>query len=827
MAYIDPEDMTNEETTKLRKITPIIEERWAKNKILMEFPITAGYITIDEYNQSHRGKPKFADYLLLWKDNVPLAIVEAKGEEHSADEGYEQAKEYGRKLDVPFIYATNGDDLIEFDAITGINKNLKIGEFPTMEELWNRYCRESDMDDKVVEIYTHPYYTTSTGKKPRYYQRNAINRTVMEIAKGNKRILLVMATGTGKTFTAFQILYRFWNTRTCKKILFLADRNILVDQTMKKDFKPFMDAMEKIDNKHINTSKEVFLGLYQQLKSADNDYYKQLPPDFFDLICIDECHRSSANSDSNWHEILEYFGSAIQIGMTATPKDGGIEDCQTEIAEIKESLDAAKNKGRTKDADKLGKDLAKAQERLQKAISQSNLAYFGNPIYTYTLKQGIEDGFLAPYKVVSVELNVDKFGWKPAKGTLDTDGNPVEERYYYQDDFDRKIVSPERRKLVAKRITEFMKTNDMRYAKTIVFCEDISHCQEMVRLLENENADLVAEDSRYITQITGDNEFGKAQLDNFIDSSSKYPVIAVTSKLLSTGVDAETCEIIVLDRKIGSMTEFKQIVGRGTRIKEEYNCDGEEKSKMYFTILDFRKNYLKFNDPEFDGTPVTVTEVEEGNAFPPPPVRPTPPSDEELNKYKPKHKSKIARVNGIEVEIVNEDVMYRDVNGNLVTQNLNSATTNNIVTQYPTFESFKQAWLLNSDKMKLAEDLLLGIDWSEKFKIQYGYAVDEFDIIAYFGYDIEPPMSKHQRTQSSSVTLFLDEQDIEIKEMARCLLDVYAETSFTNLKEIKNVFGMETFADMGITPLSAIKKFGGKDKYFKFLKELETKLYQD
>lgn len=827
---IDPSQQQNEETTKMKYITPVILERWQDvDKVLMEYNFTEGRISVDEYNMTHRGKPKRADYLLLFRDNLPLAIVEAKGADHSADEGYSQAVEYARILDVPFAYSTNGDDLIEKDMISGINKNMKMKDFPTIDELWERYQKESNLTREQVDIYSFPYYVTATGKKPRYYQRIAVNRAVKSIVEGQQRLLIVMATGTGKTFTSFQIIYRFWKTRTFKKILYLADRNILIDQTMRKDFKPFADAMEKIDNKNINTSKEIFLGLYQQLKTGGrngeegHDYYKQLPRDFFDLVIIDECHRGSASKDSNWHEILTYFKSAVQIGMTATPKDGGIQDAIKAEEESRKDYNNAVASNDTRLIEQAKKNVEKAIVRREKAESECNAMYFGNPIYTYSLKQGIEDGFLAPYKVLSVDLNIDKYGYYPPKGTKDVNGEPIEDRLYTQADFDRKIVVVERRELVAKRISDFMKINDMRYAKTIVFCEDIPHCQEMVRLLENENKDLVAEDSRYIMQITGDNQVGKEQLDNFVDPSSKYPVIAVTSRLMSTGVDAETCEIVVLDRIIGSMTEFKQIIGRGTRIKQEYECDGEEKSKMYFTILDFRKNYLKFNDPAFDGTPVTITDVPEENDFPKPPIKPNP----ETPPQPPATPHRVARVNGVDVTIVGEDVQYLDLDGNLVTQNITSCIRNNIITQYPDFESFKAAWLLANDKARFASELLLGIEWGSGFKTKYGYTVDDFDIIAYMGYDIEPPMSKHQRTQSLAIANYLEPFDDDKKEVIRLLLDAYAETNFTNLRDIKNFFSQPQFSEIGLTPLKAVKQvFGGKDKYFKCLNEIENKLYE-
>lgn len=812
----------NEETTKLKLITPIIQERWlSDDKIIMEFCFTDGRISIDEYNVAHRGKKKKVDYLLLYRENVLLALVEAKGQDHSADEGYAQAVDYASLLDVPFAYATNGIDLIEKDMILGINKRMKLNDFPTADELWDRYIKEKNISADQEDTLTYPYYLTINGKKPRYYQRIAINRAVEAIAKGQKRIMLVMATGTGKTFTAFQIIYRFWKMRKMKKILFLADRNILVDQTMRKDFKPFAEAMVKFDNDKVDTSKEIYLSLYHQLKNGNNDYYKKFPRDFFDLIVIDEAHRGSASEDSSWHEILTYFNSAVQIGMTATPKDGGIEEAQNIEEDIRTKLLVAQANKDVNLTAKLTKDYEKAKYKRAKLESESNAAYFGNPVYTYSLKQGIEDGFLAPYKVLSVELDIDNNGYMPPEGTTDIEGNPVESRLYTQQEFDRKIVVEERRQLIAKRITEYMKTNDCRYGKTIVFCENIPHCAEMVRLLENENADLVAEDSRYIMQITGDNEVGKAHLDNFVDPSTKYPVIAVTSKLMSTGVDAETCELIVLDKTIGSMTEFKQIIGRGTRVKAKYELDGEDKTKMYFTILDFRKNYLKFNDPSFDGDPVSITLVDPEKPFTPPPVKPvTPPTP-------PKPKSRIARVNGVDVNIIGENVEYLDEHGNLVKQNLDSCVRNNILGQYPTFDAFKTVWLLTKDKSKLAFELLLDIDWMDSFRKRYGYTVDNFDIISYFAYDIDPPMSKNQRTQRTTIIKYLDEYKGLKRDMLRMLLDAYSENDFSNLKNIKNTFSHERFAKLGLTPLKIIKDyFGTKENYFALLTELENKLYE-
>ena len=779
---INPDDIAaakaNEENTKLTLITPVLKKRWGgSDRIIMEYPISDGRISVDEYGIPHRGKKKFADYLLLWYQNIPLAIVEAKGSNHSADEGYAQAVEYARMLDVPFAYATNGHNLIEKDMIAGMNRTMKLGDFPRPDELWLRFKQEKQMPLGTDKVYTAPYYTTATGKKPRYYQRIMVNRATEAILRGQQRILLVSATGTGKTFTAFQLIWRLWKAGVKKKILYLADRNILVDQSMANDFQPFADSMCKFDNKHFDTAHELYFALYQQLQHEDNNYYEQFPHDFFDLIIVDECHRGSANANSRWRDILNWFSSATKVGLTATPKDDADPD-------------------------------------------RSNIAYFGDPVYTYSLKQGIEDGFLAPYKVVVAELNIDKFGWYPPEGFKDVGGNEVERRLYTQEEFDRKIVVVERRRLVAKRITDYLKANDMRFAKTIVFCEDIPHAAEMVRLIENENADLVAKDPRYVMQITGDNAVGKAQLDNFIDPGSKYPVIAVTSRLMSTGVDAQTCELVVLDRSIGSMTEFKQIIGRGTRVKEEYEVDGEQKSKMYFTILDFRKNYEKFSDPDFDGDPTDIIDVPEPASMPKPPIMPDP--------YQPDPPSepwRKARVAGVDVEIVGEMVQFIDEHGHLVKQNLSSCVRNNILSSYPTLEEFRAAWLLTRNKQTMANQLLLDIEWDGSYRTRYGYDVDDFDIICNFAYDIDPPTSKRRRVESAHVDRYLATKTDAEREVLTLLLDAYRVMSFASLRDL-SIFKLPQFKTAGWTMRKALKLFGGKASYMDAVNELENALYE-
>lgn len=580
----------SESDIKEKFITPaIIRAGWDElTHIRREVFFTDGRIYV-KGKLTARGKRKFADYILYHKSfgtNRPLAIIEAKDNSHTVRSGIQQALGYANTLDIPFVFSSNGEGFFFHDktAVDGqIEQPLSLDDFPSPTELWQKYLRYKGISSPEQEaIITEGYYQDGTGRSPRYYQTIAVNRTVEAIAKGQKRILLVMATGTGKTYTAFQIAYRLFKSKSKRKVLFLADRTALIDQTLRGDFRHFKDAMTAIKKKLVNVDGketlvsnnkrgidsadkafDIFLGLYQGLSNSDPevpDAFKNFSPDYFDLIIVDECHRGSAKEDSKWREILDYFKSATHIGMTATPKE------TTEV---------------------------------------SNQHYFGDPIYTYSLKQGIDDGFLAPYKVIKMTLDIDAEGWRPEKGYLDKEGNPVEDRNYNRTDFDRNIVIDERRKIVAKKISEFLKGNG-RFWKTIVFCVDIEHAEGMRAALANENADLVQKNSKYVMQITGDNEEGKRELDNFINPKERYPVIAVTSKLMTTGVDAQTCKLIVLDSNIGSMTEFKQIIGRGTRINEEYG-------KTYFTIMDFRNVTQLFADEAFDGDPVVVKELVEGD----------------------------------------------------------------------------------------------------------------------------------------------------------------------------------------------------------------------
>ena len=775
----------NEETTKLNFITPIIKQRWGNSTddICMEYYFTAGEVKIGN-KKVKRGEPKKADYLLLYHNDIPLALVEAKGMDHSASEGYNQVIEYAKILDVPFAYATNGDDLIEEDMITGINCELKMRDFPIKEDLWKRYIKEKGLTSEELEIIDEPFYVDTSSKNPkmpRYYQRIAINRVTEAIAKGEKRILLVMATGTGKTFTSFQIVWKLWKSKTKKRILYLVDRNILADQTMQKDFKPFVDSnvMVKINNSRIDEDKgsyEVYTGLYQQLTDSENDYYKSFDPDFFDLIVVDECHRGSADEDGNWHKILEYFKSATQIGLTATPKE-------------------------------------------EKDVSTQH--YFGEAIYTYSLKQGIEDGFLAPYRVISVELDVDRTGYHPKKGELDVYGRPLEDRVYEQNEFERILTIDSRTQAVAQRITDYLKDNNCRYAKTIVFCVTTDHASRLTRALRNLNSDLVQENPKYIMQITGDDDVGKKELSNFAAPNEKYPVIAVTSELLSTGVDVETCELIVLDKNINSMTMFKQIIGRGTRIKENFVIDEEKHSKMYFTIIDFRKNYLKFQDPAFDGMPVCKYDKGQRGSMK---------TDDGLDggsKVDVSDKPKIEkrRVLGQTVGIAGEKVILYDEHGKEVIERVDKWAKNNIITQYDTVEKFREKFETVDNIDSFLSDLLISEDVISNAQKEIGFAVDKYDIALYVGYDIEPK-SKEDRLEKVFSSDLFNSQSEERKRILKAILNEYLNQDFAKLKDT-NAYKLQSVVALGYSPVATHRVFGGNKKiYLDLMNEFEKILFK-
>jgi len=785
----------SEADIKEKFITPAVTKAgWDElTQLGREIFFTDGRIYV-KGKMTARGKRKFADYILFYKPNVPIAIIEAKDNNHSVKAGIQQALGYSNTLDIPFVFSSNGDGFYFHDKTVtsgNIETELSNDEFPSPEQLWEKYKKYKGIEDKEVEsVISTDYFSDGSGRSPRYYQQIAINRTIEAVAKKQDRILLVMATGTGKTYTAFQIIYRLWKSGAKKRILFLADRTSLIDQTARGDFRHFKDAMTIIKHKQIDTAYNVYLALYQGLSdSKTDDAYKQFSPEFFDLIVVDECHRGSAKEDSKWREILEYFKTATHLGMTATPKETN---------------------------------------------ETSNIEYFGEPVYTYSLRQGIDDGFLAPYKVIKVTLDIDAEGWRPPKDFLDKSGNPVEDRIYNRTDFDKNIVVDERRELVAKKITEFLKGND-RFAKTIVFCIDIEHAEGMRTALANANADLVAQNNKYVMQITGDNEEGKRELDSFINPSERYPVIATTSKLMTTGVDAQTCKLIVLDSNIGSPTEFKQIIGRGTRINEEYG-------KTYFTIMDFRNVTNLFADPNFDGDPVMIKDVTEDDDISgtedeitdEPIVDVVDGGNVEFSpEYstvsgggfivaEPNPREKI-RVNGVEVKIVNERVQYLGADGRIITESLKDYTKKNVIEKYATLETFLNSWK-NADKKKAIVEALeqQGI-FFEALKEEIGKDFDPFDLICHVAYEAKP-LTRKERANNVKKRNYFTKYGEKAQSVIKSLLDKYADDDLLTIESL-DVLKLDPLNKLG-SPLEIINAFGGKEKYIQALKELENELYK-
>lgn len=765
-------DLT-EEDIKLKYITPALQKsEWdIQTQIRCEYYYTAGKINVRE-NVASRGKGKKVDYLLSYKSNIPIAIIEAKDNNVLASHGIQQAVDYANDLDIPFAYSSNGTSFYEHDMITGEEKEISMDDFPTPEQLWERYIKEKDLTDEQLKIITEPYYFMSAYKTPRYYQRIAINKTVEAIAKGQNRILLVMATGTGKTFTAFQIIHRLYKSGTKKKILYLADRNVLIDQTMQNDFKPFQKVMTKVEKRNMDSSYEIYMSLYHQLRSSEEAIYKQFKPDFFDLIIVDECHRSSARDDSNWHEILTYFNSATQIGMTATPKE-------------------------TEDV--------------------SNINYFGEPIYTYSLKDGIEDGFLAPYKVIRVSLDKDLEGYRPEKGKLDEDGYEVEDREYTLHDFDRTIVIDERTQVVAKRITEYLRATD-RYARTIVFCVDTEHALRMRNALVNENQDMVQKNPNYVVRITSNDDVGKTKLEDFIDANTTYPVIATTSKLLSTGVDTKTVKLIVLDEDIQSMTEFKQIIGRGTRLLPN-------KGKEYFTIMDFRNNSEKFADPAFNGPAEMVLDVDGGKGDKPkkpeefgvvPKVNPPvsgPILDDGFRKV---------YIKGVDVSILNETVKYYDADGKLITESIIEYSKKNLKRLYVKYEDFESEWFRADSKRDFIEHLMSEGVMVEAIFDKVNDNIDVFDLLSNVAFDMEV-IPKVDRVEKVKNSVELNEYSDSQKDVINEILNVYQNKSVLELENIR-MLEVKNFNKFGgLVPI--VNLFGGKDKYLNMTKKIKKILY--
>lgn len=743
-----------------------------------------------------RGEAKKADYILSYKPNFPLAVVEAKDNNHSVGAGMPQALDYAETLDIPFAYSSNGDAFLEHDrtASSGtVTREIPLDQFPTPDELWSRYCAAKNLSPEQQLTTTQDYYDDGSGKTPRYYQQIAINRTINAIAQGQDRILLVMATGTGKTYTAFQIIWRLWKSGAKKRILFLVDRNILADQTKTNDFKPFGQALTKITNRTVDKSYEIYLCLYQAVtgSEAEQDIYKQFSPDFFDLVFVDECHRGSAADDARWRQVLEYFSAATQIGLTATPKE-------------------------TKEV--------------------SNTHYFGDPLYTYSLKQGINDGFLAPYKVVRIGLDKDLDGWRPDLGQTDKHGNLIEDREYNDRDFDRNLILEQRTTLVAHKITEFLTATD-RYAKTIVFCENIDHAERMRQALVNANPDLAADNARYIVRITGDNDEGKKELDNFIDPEEPLPVIATTSQLMSTGVDAQTCQLIVLDKRIGSMTEFKQIIGRGTRINEDYG-------KLFFTIMDFKRATALFADPDFDGDPVQIYEPQADDPVVPPedPGMDNDESDSEEDIFDPEFSDqpyddinpttgddtgggggvKKYYVDDVQVRVATERIQYLDASGKLITESLRDYSRNSIRNTYETLDAFLTVWNDAEKKQAVLEALAEQGVFLDELANLVGRDYDAFDLICHVAYD-QPPLTRKERANQVKKRDAFGKFGPTARAVLEALLDKYADSGIASLESM-DILKVDPLATFG-TPIEIVNHFGGKPNYLKAIAELEAALY--
>lgn len=777
-------------------ITPALKQvGWdISTQVREEFSLTKGRI-IMRGKLHTRAKHKRADYVLFYKPNIPFAVIEAKDNNHTVGDGMQQALGYADMLQVPFVFSSNGDGFLFHNKIASdgiVERELSLNEFPSVEALWQLWAQHRGLNDQQSELVTQDYFSDGSGKTPRFYQLLAVNKTIEAIARGQNRILLVMATGTGKTFTAFQIIWRLWKSRAKKRILFLADRNILVDQTMTNDFKPFGSAMTKIQKRQANKSYEIYLSLYQAVtgNEEEKNIYKQFSPDFFDLIIIDECHRGSAAADSAWREILEYFSSATQIGLTATPKE-------------------------TKEV--------------------SNIDYFGDPIYTYSLRQGINDGFLAPYKVVRIDIDKDLTGWRPDKGMVDKYGNEIEDRIYNQKDFDKTLVLENRCQLVAKKITEFLKQTN-RFDKAIVFCENIDHAERMRQALVNENADLVAQNSKYVMRITRDNEEGKAELDNFIFPESTYPVIATTSKLMTTGVDAQTCKLIVLDQCIQSMTEFKQIIGRGTRINEDYD-------KYYFTIIDFKKATELFADPDFDGDPVQIYEPN-GDDSPVPPDVPDGNVGDDGFTYPDTNGDQdwmgvgesgseygdgsVRRyvVANVEVKVAAERVQYFDANDKLITESLKDYTRKALSKEYASLDEFLRRWSSMDKKQAIIDELSeQGVFFdalADEIGRESGKEFDPFDLVCHVGWDM-PPLTRKERAEQVKKRNYFTKYGEQARIVLEALLDKYADEGVAHIEETQ-ILTIAPFTEFG-TPLEIIRAFGGLDQYQQAEHELEVALY--
>jgi type I restriction enzyme R subunit len=759
-------------------ITPaILKAGWdLHSQIRQNVTLTPGPVIVrGEMSARNKKKKKFADYVLSWKPGARVAVIESKENNYSVSHGMQQALGYANILGVPSAFSSNGDAFASHNKVAADGEEIEIEfpleQFPSPKELWERYKKLHNISDKDEDLVLQPFYSDGSTKEPRYYQIEAINRTMEAVAKGQKRILLVMATGTGKTYTTFQIIWRLWKAKAVRRILFLVDRNILADQTLVNDFKPFGSVMTKIKNRKIDPSYEIHLGLYQAMTGPDeaDKIYKSVSPDFFDLIIIDECHRGSAAEDSNWREILDYFKNAIQIGLTATPKE-------TEYV--------------------------------------SNITYFGEPVYTYSLKQGIQDGFLAPYKVIRIDIDKDVDGWTPPEGMTDDLGAEIERRTYNQSDMDRVLILNQRTKLVAKRVMQLLNATNP-FSKTIIFCEDIDHAERMRKAIVNAAGKIAVENPKYVMRITGDSVEGKAELDNFIDPESKFPVIATTSDLMTTGVDAKTCKLIVLDKTINSMTIFKQIIGRGTRIDEDNN-------KFFFTIMDFKKATEHFKDPDFDGEPVVIYNPSPDDD----PVPPDPPMDEEEVGgivEEPQGRYKII-VSGVPAKIKNEMIEYLGDDGMLITESYKDFTKKQVHQEFSSLDDFLRKWNDASKKQVIIELLEEHGVVLENLADLVGKDFGDFDLICHVAFG-QLPLTRKERANNVKKRDYFTKYGEQAKAVLQGLLELYADKGVASIENAK-VLKLKPFNEIG-TPMEIINEYiGGKDKYELAIKELENELFK-
>lgn len=776
-------------------ITPALQKAgWdIQKQIREEVFFTDGRIIV-QGSLHTRGKRKRADYILYYKKDIPIAIVEAKDNKKGVGSGMQQALEYSEILQLPFVFTSNGDSFVFHDKtnLEVKERELTMDEFPSPDELWEKYLKHKGIEThQAREVVEQDYYTDDSGMNLRYYQANAVNRAIEAIAKGQNRILLVMATGTGKTYTAFNLIWRLWKAGIKKRILFLADRNALLTQTKNGDFSPFgNDIMHIIKNRKIDKSYQIYFALYQGLTSNEEEKnaYKEFSRDFFDLIVVDECHRGSASEVSAWREILDYFEGATQIGMTATPKE-------------------------TKDI--------------------SNMDYYGEPVYTYSLKQGIMDGFLAPYKVVRITTNLDE-GWRPTSGMLDKFGHEIKDRVYNLKDYDRKMVIDQRTQVIAEKITEFLKATD-RFAKTIVFCIDIEHAQRMRQALINANADLVSQYPQYVVKITGDDEVGKRELDNFTDVEERFPVIATTSKMLTTGIDTKMVKLIVLEANIGSMTEFKQIVGRGTRIREA-------EGKLYFTIMDFRKATNLFADPEFDGEPVQIYEPGIEDSPVPPESEETedeeefegvndqdrpglkaPPPDINIDEEDPDAEPRKYYVNNVTVTVINERVQYFGADGRLITESLKDYTRKNIDQSFGSLDEFIQRWTASEKKEVLLAELAEQGILLEALREEVGKELDDFDLICHVAYD-QPALTRKERAEQVRKRNYFAKYGEKAQAVLNALLDKYEQEGITTIEQ-GSILKIQPLNQLG-SPVELVRAFGKGKDFEEAIKELEREIYK-